>query len=124
MNSLIIFLGGGFGALTRHLLNLLLPKTAYLPASTLLANFLGCFIATFVFIFLVTKSELDSTYKLFLITGFCGGLSTLSALSLELFEFVQSEEYVRAFSYAITTVLVCTLSVIFGIILVKMIIKA
>ena len=77
MNGLLVFLGGGLGALTRYFLYLVLPKETFLPYGTLLANFLGCFIATFVFSYFILKADTDSIYKLLLITGFCGGLSTL-----------------------------------------------
>ena len=82
MNPLLVFLGGGLGALTRYFIFILSPKGCYLPVYTLTANFLGCFIATAVFIFFLVKSDIDSMYKFLLITGFCGGLSTLSALSI------------------------------------------
>lgn len=119
MNGLLVFLGGGLGAIARYLLSLILPKTSYFPANTLFANFLGCFIATAVFTYFVSKSDTYSAHKTFLIVGFCGGLSTLSALSLELMDFVQSGEYIRAFLYVITTILVCSLSVLLGIIVVQ-----
>ena len=45
------------------------------------------------------KRGLNPTFKIFHITGFCGGLSTLSALSLELLHFVQNENYTRATIY-------------------------
>ena len=124
MNGLIVFLGGGLGALTRYFLYLILPKVSYFPASTLVANFFGCFIATFVFVYFVSKSDTDSAYKTFLIVGFCGGLSTLSALSLELLEFIQNGELFRAFTYTVSTVLVCTISVLLGLILAKHTISA
>ena len=119
MNFLVVFIGGGLGALIRYCLSLVMPKLTYIPESTLAANFFGCLIATFVFTYLLYKSNLDSSYKLFLITGFCGGLSTLSALSLELLEFIQSGEYIRALIYTITTFFVCIVSVILGLFLVK-----
>ena len=119
MNFLIVFAGGGLGALVRYMLCLVLPKMSYFPAGTLTANFLGCFIATAVFVYLVSKCEADSAYKTFLIIGFCGGLSTLSALSLELLEFIQNGEYIRAFAYTITTMFVCTISVMLGLILAR-----
>lgn len=119
MNALFVFFGGGLGALTRYLLYLILPKVSYFPACTLVANFFGCFFATVIFMYFVSKSDTDSAYKTFLIVGFCGGLSTLSALSLELMEFVQSGEYIRAFLYVIVTVLICSISVLLGIICVQ-----
>ena len=119
MNGLMVFLGGGLGALTRYLLYVILPKESYLPFGTLIANFFGCFIATVVFSYFILKSDTDSIYKLLLITGFCGGLSTLSALSIELTVFIQSGEYTRAAFYILTSLLICIISVILGLVLVK-----
>ena len=119
MNCLMVFLGGGLGALVRYLLYLILPKVSYFPASTLVANFLGCFIATVVFTYFIIKNDIDSACKTFLIVGFCGGLSTLSALSLEVLELVQAGEYLRAGAYILTSLLICTISVILGVISVR-----
>lgn len=119
MNALMVFLGGGLGALTRYFLYLISPKDCYFPICTLTANFLGCFIATVVFTYFILKSDTDEMYKLLLITGFCGGLSTLSALSIELTVYFQSQEYLKAFLYIITSLLICVISVILGLALVK-----
>ncbi len=119
MNGLMVFIGGGLGALVRYFLYLICPTNFYFPICTLLANFFGCFIATAVFTFFILKSDTDSIYKLLLITGFCGGLSTLSALSIELTVYIQSGEYLRAGLYILTSLLICTISVILGIALVK-----
>ena len=115
----MVFLGGGLGALTRYLLYLILPKGTFLPYGTLFANFFGCFIATLVFTFFILKSDTESIYKLLLITGFCGGLSTLSALSIEVLIYIQNSDYLRAFLYILTSLLICTTSVILGLFLVK-----
>lgn len=119
MNAIIVFIGGGFGALIRYLLSLILPRIWYFPASTLVANFLGCFVATVVFVYFIDKIDSNSVYKTFWIMGFCGGLSTLSALSLEVLEFFETGEFIKACIYMTTTVLVCTISVLLGIMLVK-----
>lgn len=119
MNGLVVFLGGGLGALTRYFLYLILPKCTYLPFGTLFANFFGCFIATVVFSYLVLKKDSNSIYRLLLVTGFCGGLSTLSALALELTVFTQNGEYLKAILYIITSLLICVISVILGLALVK-----
>ncbi len=115
MNFIAVFMGGGLGALTRYILYLIMPNWTYMPLATLSANFFGCFIATVVFVFFALKSGLNPNIKIFLITGFCGGLSTLSALSLELLKFLQSDEYMRAAIYALSTVIVCIISVLLGV---------
>ena len=119
MNALAMFLGGGLGALVRYFFFMVLPKNAYLPFSTLMANFFGCLIASAVFTYFVLKTDTNAIYKVFLIGGFCGGLSTLSALSLEVLNFIQTGEYLRATIYVLSSLLICTISVILGIILVK-----
>lgn len=119
MNFVAVFLGGGLGALVRYVLYLITPHWSYFPLATLIANFFGCFIATVVFVYFAVKSGLNPTYKVFFITGFCGGLSTLSALSLELLNFIHSEDYIRAVLYILLTVIICTISVLLGVFLVK-----
>ena len=119
MNALLVFLGGGLGALVRYFIYIISPKGCFLPVYTLTANFLGCFVATAVFSYFLIKSDIDSMYKFLLITGFCGGLSTLSALSIEMLVYIQNGEYHRAFVYLLTSLLICTISVILGLVLVK-----
>ena len=119
MKFLAVFIGGGVGALVRYILYLIMPNFSYLPLPTLVANFFGCLFATVVFVCFAIKSDINSTFKVFLITGFCGGLSTLSALSLELLDFIHSENYIRAAVYVLSTVIVCTIAVLLGFYLVK-----
>ena len=121
MNFLAVFIGGGLGALIRYILYLIMPHWSYLPLATLTANFFGCFIATVVFVYFALKSDLNPIYKTLLITGFCGGLSTLSALSLELLHFIQTNDYLRAFMYLFATVVVCLVAVLLGIFVAKII---
>lgn len=123
MNFIAVFIGGGLGAVIRYLLNLITPNYTYLPLATLIANFCGCFLATIVFVYFAIKSGLNPTFKTFLITGFCGGLSTLSALSLELLEFIHSGEYIRAFGYTLITFIICVISVLLGLLFVKSMFK-
>ena len=119
MKFLLVFIGGGFGALVRYLLYLILPKITYFPSATLVSNFFGCFIAMIVFLYFISESETDSAYKTFLIVGFCGGLSTLSALSLELAEYIHEGQYIRAFAYTTATIMVCSLAILLGLLVAK-----
>ena len=119
MNALVAFLGGGIGTLVRYFLYIILPKNCCFPYGTLLANFLGCFIASAFFTFFIFKTELNSAYKTFFILGFCGGLSTLSALSLEVLQYIQDGDYIKAVSYILISLLICAISVILGVALVK-----
>ena len=120
MNFLAVFLGGGFGAIARYLLSLCLPKSVCcIPLCTLVANFFGCFIATVVFTYFVLKSNVNPIYKTFLITGFFGGLSTLSSLSLEVMEYFQNGVYAKGITYILISVVICVISVMLGLFVVK-----
>ena len=119
MGALIAFLGGGFGTLVRYFIYVLVPKNCCFPYHTLLANFFGCFIASALFTFFVMKTDINSAYKTFFILGFCGGLSTLSALSLEVLRYIQDGDYIKAVLYILISLLICTISVILGVALVK-----
>lgn len=51
--------------------------------------------------FFLRNPELDPTWKLFIATGFCGGLTTFSTFSLEIVTLMQSGQ----FFWAVSTVL-------------------
>ncbi|MDR1162946.1 MAG: fluoride efflux transporter CrcB [Candidatus Accumulibacter sp.] len=77
-----VAVGAAFGALVRWQLgrglNALFPS---MPPGTLLANLAGAFVAGFCAVAL--SREFSPEWRLFAITGFCGGLTTFSTFSLE-----------------------------------------
>jgi len=123
MNGLLVFFGGGLGAFVRYLLYHIFPKNCCYPMGTLVSNFLGCFFATLIFVWIISKTNLNPAYRTFFIVGFCGGLSTLSAISLEVLTYIQNGAYLKAVSYILLSVLVCTVAVLLGIVLIKNISK-
>jgi len=81
---LAIGLGGALGALLRWWLGLKL--NAYLPAippGTLAANLIGGYVVGMAVAFFGTYSALAPEWRLFVITGFCGALTTFSTFSAE-----------------------------------------
>ncbi len=81
---LAIGLGGALGALLRWWLGLKL--NAYLPAippGTLAANLIGGYVVGMAVAFFGTYSALAPEWCLFVITGFCGALTTFSTFSAE-----------------------------------------
>ena len=54
-----------------------------LPYGTLISNVLGSFIAGLLVVFILEKLLLSETYRLMLLVGLTGSLTTMSALSIE-----------------------------------------
>jgi fluoride exporter len=81
---LAVALGAALGALLRWQLSLWL-NAAFppIPPGTLLSNLIGGYVVGIAIAFFAT-STLPMEWRLFVITGFCGGLTTFSTFSAEL----------------------------------------
>ena len=66
------------------------------PYGTLSANVLGSFLAGVLVVIILEKSALSETYRLMLLVGLTGSLTTISALSLESIEMISSGNYSQA----------------------------
>jgi CrcB protein len=85
-----ISLGASLGALLRWVLGLALNR--YFPAippGTLAANLIGGYIIGAAVAFFALFSGLSPEWRLFVITGFCGGLTTFSTFSSEVVTLLQ-----------------------------------
>lgn len=87
---LLIGTGGFAGSVLRYLmtkyLSVLLPTS--FPIGTFVVNLLGCFLIGVV-MGLSFESLISTRMRLMLATGFCGGFTTFSTYSLEIFELGQ-----------------------------------
>jgi CrcB protein len=85
-----ISLGASLGALLRWVLgtslNSYFPE---IPPGTLAANLIGGYIIGLAVAFFASWSGLSPEWRLFVITGFCGGLTTFSTFSSELVSHLQ-----------------------------------
>jgi fluoride exporter len=80
-----IFIGAGLGALLRWWLGLTLNSFfPSIPPGTLAANLIGGYIIGVAVAFFASFSGLAPEWRLLVITGFCGGLTTFSTFSSEL----------------------------------------
>ncbi len=122
-NILAIFLGGGIGAVSRYLVGLNLAKNfeINLPISTFLVNVIGSFIIGFLYVLFVEKADVTPAVKLALTAGFCGGLTTFSTFSLEVFEMLGNYQFFHAFTYTILSITVCVLTTAIGAYFAKLI---
>lgn len=94
MNSWVaIAVGASLGAWLRWGLSLWLNGGGLLPLGTLLANALGGFLMGGVLAAIQGMPQLSLEWRLFLSTGFLGGLTTFSTFSAEAFSLLQKELY-------------------------------
>ena len=91
MKSIIaIFIGAGLGALLRWWLGLTLNSYfPSIPPGTLAANLIGGYIVGVAIAFFAASTALAPEWRLFVITGFCGGLTTFSTFSSEIVDLLQ-----------------------------------
>lgn len=82
LSILAICVGASFGAVLRWLLaswlNSLLPS---LPPGTLVANLLGGYLIGIAVAFFASHPSLSPQWRLLVVTGFLGGLTTFSTFS-------------------------------------------
>jgi CrcB protein len=60
-----------------------------IPPGTLAANLIGAYVIGFAIAIFAKQSSLTPEWRLFIITGFCGGLTTFSTFSAEISTLVQ-----------------------------------
>jgi CrcB protein len=98
LKSLIaFFIGAGLGALLRWWLGLTLNSyLPRIPPGTLAANLIGGYIIGVAVAFFATYSELAPEWRLFIVTGFCGGLTTFSTFSSEIVALLQQGQALDA----------------------------
>ncbi len=80
---LAICVGASLGALARWQLGLWLSPGGLIAWGTLAANLIGGFLVGLAIGVINARPELDPVWRLFLITGFLGGLTTFSSFSAE-----------------------------------------
>jgi len=87
---LAISVGSVLGALLRWLLGMQLNSVfPTLPPGTLAANVIGGYIIGVAVAFFATAPDIAPEWRLLIITGFCGGLTTFSTFSAEVMALLQ-----------------------------------
>jgi len=85
-----ISVGASLGALLRWWLGMTLnPHFPAIPPGTLAANLIGGYVVGVAVAFFATYSAVAPEWRLLVITGFCGGLTTFSTFSAELVTLLQ-----------------------------------
>lgn len=103
MMYLMVFLGGGLGSLVRFgLSNIWNHPSATFPWGTFAANILASALLAILLYVLPERYQMGNL-KFLLIVGFCGGFSTFSTLSMELFNMLKAGQTLWAAGYLLSS---------------------
>ena len=113
---LAVALGAALGALLRWLLGAKLNSVfPTIPPGTLVANLFGAYVIGLGIAFFATFSSISPEWRLLVVTGFCGGLTTFSTFSAEVTLLLQQGRLVWAFGAVAAHVVGSVLMTIAGI---------
>lgn len=101
---LAICIGASVGALSRWGLALWLSPGGLIPWSTLAANLLGGYLIGIAIAVFQAIPQIDPVWRLLLITGFLGGLTTFSTFSAEVVDYLLEARYGMAAGVALVHV--------------------
>lgn len=97
MSVFAICLGACVGALARWGLGLWLNPGALVPLGTLTANLVGGYLVGIAVAVFQAMPHLDPAWRLAIITGFLGALTTFSSFSAEVVGMLGQQRYVLGF---------------------------
>ena len=113
MNPLLVFVGGGLGALLRYAAGRATILAGHAPPfATLGVNILGCLIMGLLAGWFTSRGGSESA-KLFLLTGILGGFTTFSAFGLDALTLYRTSP-AHAAAYVAASVIVSLLAVSLG----------
>ena len=106
VSFLLVGVGGALGAMTRLGMTMLLAhRILIVPMGTLASNLLGCFIMGIVLQLMLTSewfaqsSIVTDQNRLLFAVGYCGSLTTMSSMVVEMNTLMQRSDYLGAFTY-------------------------
>ena len=123
MNLLVVFLGGGVGAVLRYLvgvgyIRLAGPSQPYM--ATAIINVLGGLVMGVLVAWLVFRGAANAErWRLLLGVGVLGGFTTFSSFSLETVSMIQRKAYGVAACYVSGSVVLSILALMLGLVLAR-----
>lgn len=119
LGVLLVAVGGAIGSVARHAANdfcrrfLETKLGRFWPLSTLLVNVVGC-LAIGLLMAMFRRGELADGWRLLLVTGGLGALTTFSAFSFETLMLARDDTIALASINTVANVVLCLLAVWLG----------
>ncbi|WP_323844390.1 fluoride efflux transporter CrcB [Microbulbifer magnicolonia] len=109
MQWLAIALGGAVGAILRHLITVWSYPVfnGKFPLGTLIVNVSGSFLIGIVYVLIVERGLLGHEWRLLLMTGLFGALTTFSTFSLESLMLWHNGQPLTALGYVLLSLVLC-----------------
>lgn len=121
-NILFVGLGGGLGSIFRYLcqkwVSHLYPHP--FPWGTFCVNIAGCFLIGLFWGITFKSFATNESWKLFLMTGICGGFTTFSAFTIESIGLLREQRTGLFFSYIAASVVLGLLATYAGMKLIRL----
>lgn len=107
-NILLVGLGGGIGSILRYISQKMAHKIypIHFPWGTFAVNIVGCFLIGLFWGMSFKSFDTNENWKLFLMTGLCGGFTTFSAFTLEGIGLLKEQKLALFFLYVAASVLI------------------
>jgi len=125
LQLLFIGLGGFLGAISRYSISKFIQNSfdGIMPWGTFVVNVLGCALIGFLMTLFQEKIILSADFRMFIITGFLGALTTFSTFGYETFLLISEKNITYAFGNIFLNVVLGLIAVTFSHKIAKIIFK-
>ena len=113
---LLVGLGGGLGSIARYLCQRWLTWgfPNHFPWGTFAVNIIGCGLIGILWSTQLRTGDMNVQWKLFLMTGLCGGFTTFSAFTLEGIGLLREQKLGLFLLYTGASIILCLLATFAG----------
>ena len=122
MNLLVVFLGGGLGAMCRYLFGVgvvRLSGPAHGPFATFIINVLGSVLMGVLIGAMTKMTGVNDRWRLLLGIGVLGGFTTFSSFSLEAVLMIERRAYALAAAYVVGSVVLGLAGLMLGLLVMR-----
>jgi fluoride exporter len=116
-----IGIGGAFGAVARHLINISPAENIFekFPFPTFFINIAGSFLIGFLLILMTDRIAVGENLRMAIIVGFLGAFTTFSTFEMEIYGLMKERFFATAFLYLFLSVAVGFVGLVGGVELAK-----